>query len=128
MNSYANLKALQSLPAAGVSATAAITGQAGPDGADKLLTVTVTNTSSTPRVGFFLRADLRRGTAAGAELPGDNQVRSAIWGDNDTTLWPGESETLTASFSSADLQGATPVVSVFGSNVAKFDVLAVNGK
>ncbi|MGC0316674.1 glycosyl hydrolase 2 galactose-binding domain-containing protein [Kitasatospora acidiphila] len=124
MSSYADLRALRSLPTATVSASARITDQPGPDNADRLLTVTVTNTSSTPTVGFFLRADLRRGTAAGAELPGDNQVRSAIWGDNDVTLWPGESETLTASFSAADLRGATPVVSVLGSNTARSDVVA----
>ncbi|PYC71461.1 beta-mannosidase [Streptomyces tateyamensis] len=123
MNSYADLKALRSLPQATVSATATTTDQAGPNGADKLVTVTVTNTASTPTVGLLLRADLRRGTGAGAELAGDNQVRSAIWGDNDVTLWPGESETLTASYRSSDLQGATPVVSVSGSNAAKIDVL-----
>jgi exo-1,4-beta-D-glucosaminidase len=97
---------------------------AGPAGSDKLVTVTVTNTSSTPTVGFFLRADIRRGTASGTELAGDNELKTSIWGDNDVTLWPGESETLTASYSSADLQGATPVVSVSGWNVPKFDVVA----
>ncbi|WP_377267688.1 beta-mannosidase [Peterkaempfera sp. SMS 1(5)a] len=124
MSQYANLKALQSLPQASVSATATTSNQAGPNGADKLVTVTVTNTSGQPTVGFFLRADIRRGTAAGSELAGDNELQSSIWGDNDVTLWPGESETLTASYSSADLQGATPVVSISGWNVPKFDVLA----
>ena len=80
-----------------------------------------------PTVGFLLRADLRRGTSAGAELSGDNEVTSAIWSDNDVTLWPGESETLTASYNSADLQGATPVVSVSGWNAAKVDVVAGTG-
>ncbi len=124
MSQYANLKALQSLPQASISATATTSAQAGPAGSDRLVTVTVTNTSSTPAVGFFLRADIRRGTAAGAELSGDNELRSSIWGDNDVTLWPGESETLTATYSSADLQGATPVVSVSGWNVPKIDVVA----
>lgn len=124
MSQYANLKALQSLPQASVSATATTSSQAGPNGADKLVTVTVTNTSSRPTVGFFLRADIRRGTASGTELAGDNELRSSIWGDNDVTLWPGESETLTASYNSADLQGATPVVSISGWNVPKSDVVA----
>jgi exo-1,4-beta-D-glucosaminidase len=124
MTSYENLKALQSLPQASISAVAATSAQAGPGGADRLVTVTVTNTSGTPAVGFFLRADLRRGTASGTELSGDNEVQSAIWGDNDVTLWPGESETVTASYRSADLQGATPVVSVSGWNAAKIDVRA----
>jgi len=39
-------------------------------------------------VGFFLRADVRRGTVGGAEQPGDNQVTSDPGDDNDITLWP----------------------------------------
>jgi exo-1,4-beta-D-glucosaminidase len=124
MTTYANLKALQSLPQATVSATATTSAQPGPNGSDRLVTVTVTNKSTTPAVGFFLRADIRRGTASGTELSGDNELQSSIWNDNDVTLWPGESETLTASYSSADLQGATPVVSVSGWNAAKIDVVA----
>ncbi|WP_194926366.1 glycosyl hydrolase 2 galactose-binding domain-containing protein [Catenulispora pinisilvae] len=127
MSSYANLSALQKLPAATVSATASTKSQPGPNGADSLVTVTVTNKSTTPTVGFLLRADLRRGTASGAELSGDNEVTSAVWGDNDVTLWPGESETLTATYKSADLQGATPVVSLYGWNAAKTDVAAGTG-
>ena len=69
-------------------------------------------------MGFFLRADVRRGTAAGTVRPGDNQVTSALWSDNDITLWPGESQTLTVSYRSADLHGATPVVTVSGWNAA----------
>ena len=77
-----------------------------------------------PTVGFFLRADVRRGTAAGAELVGDNELQSSIWNGNDITLWPGESETLTVSYNSADLQGATPVISVSGWNRPKIDIAA----
>ncbi|SEO05243.1 exo-1,4-beta-D-glucosaminidase [Actinacidiphila rubida] len=124
MSQYANLTALKNLPAATVSATAVTSSASGPAGADRKVTVTVTNTSTQPTVGFFLRADVRRGTTAGTELPGDNELQSSIWSDNDTTLWPGESETLTATYSSADLQGATPVVSVSGWNVPAFDVVA----
>ncbi len=127
MTSYADLKALQTLPQATVTATVNTTDQAGPNNLDRLVTVTVTNNSSTPTVGFFLRADIRRGTAAGTELAGDNELQSSIWNDNDVTLWPGESETLTASYNSADLHGATPVVSVSGSNMAKIDVVAGAG-
>ncbi|WP_370153579.1 beta-mannosidase [Streptacidiphilus sp. EB129] len=127
MTQYANLKALQSLPQATVTATANSTDQAGPNGSDRLVTVNVTNNSSTPAVGFFLRADIRRGTATGGELPGDNELQSSIWSDNDVTLWPGESETLSASYNSADLNGATPVVSVSGWNAARIDVVAGTG-
>jgi exo-1,4-beta-D-glucosaminidase len=124
MTQYANLKALQSLPQSSITATATTTSQAGPAGADRLVTVTVTNNSATPTVGFFLRADLRRGTASGTELSGDNELQSSLWSDNDVTLWPGESETLTATYKSADLQGATPVVSVSGWNAPRIDVVA----
>ena len=86
--------------------------------------MTITNTSAAPTVGFFLRADVRRGTAAGTELAGDNELQSSIWTGNDITLWPGESQTLTATYSSADLQGATPVISVSGWNRPKIDIAA----
>jgi exo-1,4-beta-D-glucosaminidase len=124
MTSYADLTGLKSLAAAKVSATAATTSAAGPDGADRVTKVTITNTSTTPTVGFFLRADVRRGTATGGEQAGDNQVTSTLWDDNDITLWPGESQTLSVSWKSSDLKGATPVVSVSGWNVGKIDVTA----
>jgi exo-1,4-beta-D-glucosaminidase len=122
MTSYADLTGLKSLAPAKVSATATTTSAAGPDGADRVTKVTITNTSTTPTVGFFLRADVRRGTAAGAEQPGDNQVTSTLWDDNDITLWPGESQTLSVTWKSSDLGGASPVVSVSGWNVGKIDV------
>jgi exo-1,4-beta-D-glucosaminidase len=128
MTSYANLTALRNLPQnSAVSVTAKTVDRPGPNGADKAVTVTVTNNASTPTVGFFLRADIRRGTASGQESPGDNELQSSIWSDNDVTLWPGESETLTASYNSADLRGATPVVSVSGWNMPKVDVVAGTG-
>jgi exo-1,4-beta-D-glucosaminidase len=77
MSSYSNLKALQSLPQASITATATTTSQPGPAGSDRLVTVTITNNSTTPKVGFFLRADVRRGTASGTELSGDNELRSS---------------------------------------------------
>jgi len=40
-------------------------------------------------------------------------VLPIVWSDNDITLWPGESETLTATYSASQLR-ATPVVSVCG--------------
>ena len=123
LSQYANLQALQTLPQSSISATAATTQQAGPDGADLATTVTITNTSSST-VAFLLRADVRRGTASGQELSGDNELQSSLWQDNDITLFPGESQTLTVSYNSADLQGATPVISVSGWNVPKIDIAA----
>ncbi|HET6316894.1 MAG TPA: beta-mannosidase, partial [Chloroflexota bacterium] len=124
LSQYANLQALKTLPQARIAATATTTRQAGPNGADLATTVTITNNSPGPTVGFFLRVDVRRGTAAGTELAGDNELQSAIWNDNDITVWPGESETLTATYRSTDLQGATPVISVSGWNMPKIDVAA----
>jgi exo-1,4-beta-D-glucosaminidase len=123
MSQYANLKALQTLPASSVVATAATTRRAGPDGHDLTSRVTITNTS-TSTVSFLLRADVRRGTASGHVLAGDNELQSSLWQDNDITLFPGESQTLTVSYDSADLHGAVPVISVSGWNVAATDVAA----
>jgi exo-1,4-beta-D-glucosaminidase len=122
MSQYANLKALQNLPQASVTATATSAAKPGPAGSDRQVTVTITNNSGKPAVAFFLRADVRRGTASGAELPGDNELQTSIWSDDDVTLWPGESETLTASYSSVDLNGSSPVISVSGWNVPKLDI------
>jgi exo-1,4-beta-D-glucosaminidase len=90
--------------------------QPGPDGADTVTDVTIENTSTT--VAFFIRADVRRGTAAGVLAAGDNEVVPTFWSDNDITLWPGESETLHASYRSAGLRGSVPVVTVSGWNVS----------
>ncbi len=123
MTQYANLTALQSLPATAVSATAATTAQAGPDGADLATAVTITNTSSAT-VAFFLRADVRRGTASGTLEPGDNELQSSLWQNNDITLFPGESQTITVSYESADLQGDTPVITLSGWNLAQLNIAA----
>ncbi|MGZ4249894.1 MAG: glycosyl hydrolase 2 galactose-binding domain-containing protein [Solirubrobacteraceae bacterium] len=121
MSQFANLTALQSLPAAAVRVSAHST-SAG-DGLEKTV-VRITNRSSQPTVAFFLRADVRRGSRSGAPAPGDNEVLPIFWSDNDVTLWPGESETLRASYRRADLHGASPVVSVSAQNSALQDVPA----
>jgi exo-1,4-beta-D-glucosaminidase len=123
MTTYASLNALQTLPQSSISATATTASQAGPDGADKATTVTITNTAASA-VAFLIRADVRRGTASGTELSGDNELQSSIWQGNDITLFPGESQTLTVTYDSADLQGATPVISLSGWNLPKMDIAA----
>ena len=114
ISQYARLKALQTLPAGHVAVTAATVRRGGPDGADLATTVTITDTS---RLAFLLRADVRRGTAGGHVLPGDSELQSSIWQGNDITLFPGQSQALTVSYDSADLHGATPVITVSGWNV-----------
>jgi exo-1,4-beta-D-glucosaminidase len=122
MDSYANLTGLQSLPQTSVRVTARTVRRPGPDGADLATTVTISNPSDS--VAFFLRADVNRGTAQGQQLPGDNELESSIWQDNDVTLFPGEAETLTVTYDSADLRGTTPVISLSGWNVPQVDVAA----
>ena len=107
MTRYADLTQLQALPPARIAARAS----SHRSGADTITRVTLTNTSSRPTVGFLLRADVRR-----AE-PGDNEVLPIAWSDNDITLWPGESQTLTATYRTSDLHGRAPVVTVSGWNV-----------
>jgi len=123
LSQYANLTGLTTLPQSSITAAASTVSQAGPAGADRATTVTITNTSAST-VAFLLRADVRRGTAGGQELSGDNELQSSLWRGNDITLFPGESQTLTVTWNSADLQGATAVVSLSGWNVPKIDILA----
>ncbi len=112
MTQYADLTALRDLAPASVQVHARTVRA----GSRVRTVVTLTDTGRT--AAFFLRADVRRGSAAGTPAGGDDEVRPATWTANDVTLWPGESETLTASYAAADLAGATPVVTVSGWNVA----------
>ncbi|MET9000778.1 beta-mannosidase [Amycolatopsis sp. NPDC004169] len=123
LSQYSNLQALQNLPKSQVGAVASTRAQGG----DLVTTVTVTNTAKTPGAAFFLRADVRRGTPDGREAPGDNQLANATWDDNDITLWPGQSQTLTVTYRAADLRGAAPVISVDGFNTGRIVVQGTGG-
>jgi exo-1,4-beta-D-glucosaminidase len=122
MTQYANLRGLNNLPPAHVKVTASTHPGHGLDGANTVTDVTIKNTSAKKTVAFFLRADLRRGSSAGVPASGDNEVLPVFWSDNDTALWPGESETLHVSYRKADLHGRSPVVTVQGWNVATVHV------
>ena len=124
MSQFADLTQLQTLPKARLAVSATSRPQPGPDGADAVTDVTIENTSNRPTVAFFLRADLRRGSTSGQPAAGDNEVLPSFWSDNDVTLWPGESQTLSVSYRSADLAGLAPVVSVSGWNVPARTVAA----
>jgi hypothetical protein len=113
-NGYADLTGLRTLAPAQIRASA----RTEASGDDLVTTVTVRNVSSRPAVGFLLRADVRRGSADGRPLPGDNQVLPILWSENMLTLWPGESQTITARYARANLGGARPVVTVSGWNAA----------
>ncbi|NBH11955.1 beta-mannosidase [Amycolatopsis sp. SID8362] len=118
LSQYSDLQALQNLPKSQVSAIASTRRSGG----DLVTTVTVTNTAKTPGAAFFLRADVRRGTPDGREAAGDNQLANATWDDNDVTLWPGQSQTLTVTYQASDLRGAAPVISVDGLNTGRIVV------
>jgi len=114
LSQYANMTALQNLPSEPVQVAASTaTAKNGSD----TTSVTITNPSSNKAVAFFVRADVRRGTAGGAAASGNNEVLPISWSDNDVTLWPGESETLTGTYQASQLHGASPVVSISGWNV-----------
>jgi exo-1,4-beta-D-glucosaminidase len=106
MTQYADLTQLQGLAPARIAASA----WSRRSGGQTVTHVTIRNTSSTRTVGFLLRADVRRAEG------GDNEVLPIAWSDNDITLWPGESQTLTATYRTGDLHGRAPVVSVYGWN------------
>ena len=46
------------------------------------------------------------------------------WSDNQVSLWPGESTTLTATYRTADLHGSAPMLRVSGWNTATATVPA----
>ena len=100
---YADLTALQSLPAA----THEIRATLRRNGAEDIATVTLTVPGSSRVVAFFQHVSIKRSADGVRALP-------ILWSDNDVTLWPGESITLTARFAA---QGAgTPMVEVTGWN------------
>jgi len=103
--SYADLKGLNSMTQAPISATASTS--AGTDGTSTT-TVTVRNSGKgkTPS----LLTDVHLVDSAG------KPVLPVRWSDNEVSLWPGESVTLTATYRTADLHGSVPRVRVSGWN------------
>lgn len=111
--SYADLKGLDSMAQAPVSATASTS--AGKDGTSTT-TVTVRNSGKgkTPS----LLTDVHLVDSAG------KPVLPVKWSDNEVSLWPGESTTLTATYRTADLHGSAPRVRVSGWNTPERTVPA----
>jgi exo-1,4-beta-D-glucosaminidase len=122
LSRYADLRGLRQLPQATLSVSASSRPEPGPDGADTLTSVTIKNVSPTPTVAFLVRADVRRGRPDGTPEQGDNEILPVFWNEDDIALWPGETATLTAAYSSAALEGAAPVVSVSAWNTNTLDV------
>ena len=78
------------------------------EGAEDIATVTLTVPPSSKAVALFQHVSIKRSAGGEPILP-------ILWSDNDVTLWPGESLTLTAHFATSG--AATPVVEVSGWNV-----------
>jgi exo-1,4-beta-D-glucosaminidase len=108
---YADFTALKSLPAATSEAHATTRRE----GKDEVTTVTLSVPASSQAVALFQHLSIRRGAHSELVLP----IR---WTDNDVTLWPGESITLTARY---EAQGTSlPVVEVSGWNVSSQSIPA----
>jgi exo-1,4-beta-D-glucosaminidase len=77
------------------------------EGAEAIATVTLTVPPSSSAMALFQHVVIRQAADGAPLLP-------VVWSDNDVTLWPGESVTMTARFATAD--SAAPVVEVSGWN------------
>ena len=106
---YADLTPLQSLPAATSEVRATVRHQ----GAEDIAQVTLSVPPSSKAVALFQHVSIKQATGGAPMLP-------ILWSDNDVTLWPGESLTLTAHFAAAG--AAPPVVEVSGWNVPTLSV------
>jgi exo-1,4-beta-D-glucosaminidase len=95
---------LQSLPAT----TSEVRATVRHEGAGDIATVTLTVPPSSSAVALFQHLSIKR--AAGGE-----PIVPILWSDNDVTLWPGESLTLTAQFTTPP--GGAPVIEASGWNV-----------
>ncbi|WP_406450134.1 exo-beta-D-glucosaminidase [Streptomyces sp. NBC_01622] len=111
--SYADLKGLNSMAQVPVSATASTS--AGTDGTSTT-TVTVRNSGKgkTPS----LLTDVHLVDSAG------RPVLPVTWSDNEVSLWPGESKTLTVTYRTSELHGSAPRVRVSGWNTPERTVPA----
>jgi exo-1,4-beta-D-glucosaminidase len=110
--SYADLKGLASMAQAPVSATASTVSSDGTS--TTAVTLRATGDGRTPS----LLTDVHLVDAAG------KPVLPVRWSDNEVSLWPGESVTLTATCRTADLHGSAPRVRVSGWNTAQQTVPA----
>ncbi|WP_055489637.1 sugar-binding domain-containing protein [Streptomyces sp. TP-A0356] len=111
--SYADLTGLGSMARVPVSATASTTTDA--DGRSTT-TVTLRNTGDGGTPSLLTDAHLVDAK--------DRPVLPVLWSDNEVSLWPGESVTLTVTYRTADLHGSAPRVRVSGWNTPEHTVPA----
>jgi exo-1,4-beta-D-glucosaminidase len=101
---FADLTALDGLPPVTLKVLSAFERA----GADERVRVTLQNSTNT--IAFFVNLSVTGRQKRRAILP-------VYWEDNCVSLLPGESKTISASFSPADLRGEEPVLLVDGWNV-----------
>ena len=101
---FADLTALDKLPPVTLKVLSAFE----QTGAEQQVRVTLQNPSNT--IAFFVNLNVVGSQSGRAVLP-------IYWEDNCISLAPGESKTISATFSPADLQGEEPVLRVDGWNV-----------
>jgi exo-1,4-beta-D-glucosaminidase len=109
---YADLKGLSAMARVPVSATAATRAS------DGTSTTTVTLRHAGNGTTPALLTDVHLVDAQG------KPVLPVRWSDNEVSLWPGESVTLTATYRTADLRGSAPRVRVSGWNTPERTVPA----
>ena len=112
---YADLTSLQSLP----TATSEIRATLRHEGVENIVTVTVTVPQSSKAGALFQHVLIKQ--SAGGEI-----VLPILWSENDVTLWPGESVTLTARFATAGAE-MTAGSSLAGRSVVSRPVVEVSG-
>ncbi|MGW1964498.1 glycoside hydrolase family 2 protein [Streptomyces sp. NPDC001935] len=110
---YADLRGLNSMARVPVSATAATSAAAN---GISTTTVTLRNTGAGKTPSLLTDAHLVDSTG--------KPVLPVRWSDNQVSLWPGESTTLTATYRTADLHGSAPRVRVTGWNASETTVPA----
>jgi exo-1,4-beta-D-glucosaminidase len=104
LTQYADFSPLQSLS----TATSEVQSTFRREGAEDLATVTLSVPPSSKAMALFQHVSIRQSANGESILP-------ILWSDNDVTLWPGESLTLSARFAASG--AAAPIVEVSGWNV-----------
>ncbi|KOU85128.1 MULTISPECIES: glycoside hydrolase family 2 protein [unclassified Streptomyces] len=112
--SYADLRGLDSMARTAVTATASTTEDAASGTSTTTVTLRRAGTGGTPA----LLTDVHVVRALG------EPVLPVRWNDNQVSLWPGESATLTATYRTADLRGSAPRLRVSGWNTPTVTVPA----
>ncbi len=101
---YADLTALQAMPTVPSEVRATMRSASG----EQVITITMTVPSSSKAMAFFQHLSIKQ---SGHDEP----VVPVLWSDNDVSLWPGESRTVSAHINATGT--AMPVVEVSGWNV-----------